>query len=205
VLRDEGHAYMLWEAGAGAEHTRVVDVHVALPAYVAKSGGVLADHAFGSGGEVGALERVDWLRLALPGRGGGIVDYRLVLKGLWSADDLRDLRARGRAPAGLATAREWVSETPVVLHRHPKVRRGQFVKDGPVQQVHAYLQRAGFPAAEVELVEDRPRWVKFRRQRRRGAGGVGAWGFRLTFAEPVSGPIAVGALAHFGLGRFRPA
>lgn len=30
----------------------------------------------------------------------------------------------------------------------------------------------------------------------------GSW--RLTFAEPVSGPLALGFACHFGLGLFRP-
>lgn len=49
------------------------------------------------------------------------------------------------------------------------------------------------------------RWIEFRRERASGGGSRGSdrgYGFRLTFDEPVSGPITLGYGAHFGLGQF---
>jgi CRISPR-associated protein Csb2 len=50
-------------------------------------------------------------------------------------------------------------------------------------------------------------WLKFGRMRANGGGSVAAakgYGFRLTFREPVSGPVALGYGCHFGLGQFVP-
>jgi CRISPR-associated protein Csb2 len=52
-----------------------------------------------------------------------------------------------------------------------------------------------------------PRWRHYRRVRRdegKGPPQVLAVGIRLTFAEPVQGPIALGYGSHFGLGFMRP-
>ncbi len=48
-------------------------------------------------------------------------------------------------------------------------------------------------------------WLKFRRERLTGGGsqaGSSGFGFRLTFSEEVTGPIALGYGCHFGLGAF---
>ena len=203
-LQDEGHAYLVWTAGRGPGAKRVTHVHVALPHYRPGGEGERATHAF-SRDEEATFARLRTLRLFLPGRGDGPTSFRLVLEGLWSAHDLEQLRYLDRAPPALHHAQDWISETPVVLFRHPKVRDGRFIKDAPTEQVKAYLERAGFPAAEVRLCEEQKSWARFRRRRKDGRGGVGAWGFELRFDEPVAGPIALGAMAHLGMGRFRPA
>ena len=204
VLRDKGHAHLCWSSEVPG---RVTHLHVTLPSYQPHGQGALATHAF-SDVEVGTLRTLNRLYVPLPGRGGGVVPYRLVLEGLWSDDDLRTLRELRRAPPLLQVAQEWVSETPVLLPRHPKIRQGSYVKDSPCEQVADSLARAGFPSAEVELdTSDRGRWAPFVRRRRGlgpGRGGVGVWSFRIRFSEPVAGPVAVGALSHFGMGRFEP-
>jgi CRISPR-associated protein Csb2 len=51
-------------------------------------------------------------------------------------------------------------------------------------------------------------WRHFRQQRVFGNGRRGSdfgKGFEIEFAEPVSGPIALGYACHFGLGLFVPA
>lgn len=107
-------------------------------------------------------------------------------------------------PQLLGPARRWRSLTPFGLVRHPKTRGGR-LRDGPEEQVRIELERRGFPPpTEVELL--RGSWHRFRSSR------VGAtrlqrarvFGVRLVFAEPVRGPIALGALCHFGLGVFIP-
>ena len=74
------------------------------------------------------------------------------------------------------------------------------------------LDRRGWPEPKrVECVSEtvarghRLRWLRFRRHRRSGRGRQGvpwAFGFQLEFAEPVTGPLALGYGAHFGLGQF---
>lgn len=104
---------------------------------------------------------------------------------------------------------KWRSHTPFLLVRHPKVRgrdQGRRVLDDPVAQVRLELGRRGLPPPTAV----RPargagyRWLEFRTHRPRDAGAPGAWGFEVEFAEPVSGPIALGRLSHFGLGLFLP-
>lgn len=56
-----------------------------------------------------------------------------------------------------------------------------------------------------ELKGLRRHWVEFRRWRRRQRPPVaGAYGFRLTFAEPVAGPVVLGFGCHHGLGLYVP-
>lgn len=61
---------------------------------------------------------------------------------------------------------------------------------------------------EVQL-QGRPlAWRYFRQQRVLGNGRRGndfGKGFEIEFAEPVSGPLALGYACHFGLGLFIPA
>jgi len=64
------------------------------------------------------------------------------------------------------------------------------------------------PVTSTDLAGHKTRWLKFRRDRnhgngRRASSGYG-YGFRIIFPEPVSGPIALGYGAHFGLGLFVP-
>jgi len=47
------------------------------------------------------------------------------------------------------------------------------------------------------------RWLEFRRNRKDDPAQIG-YGFELEFAEPVTGPVALGYGAHFGLGQFVP-
>lgn len=108
-------------------------------------------------------------------------------------------------PRMLGPSRVWQSLTPFGLTRHPKRRGGQVI-DGPADQLRRELALRGcFPEPEaVELV--RGSWLQFRRARP-GASRLeapNAVGLRVVFAEEVGGPIALGALSHFGLGVFEP-
>lgn len=103
-------------------------------------------------------------------------------------------------PRLLGPAREWKSLTPFALIRHPKKRRGEVV-DGPEEQVARELAHRGLPVPEdIELRQGG--WHRFRasklgasRLERRGLVGV-----KIRFPHEVSGPIAIGALSHYGLG-----
>jgi len=125
-----------------------------------------------------------------------------------------------------APATTWQTTTPFVLTRHPKTHRNGHPKlgadgrqiDGPEAQLRREWEqrRRDDPTLPALLaVEPVPylrvggriiRWLDFRRWRTRGGGRGTGWGvgFRLTFAAPVSGPLALGYGCHYGLGQFAP-
>lgn len=156
--------------------------------------------------EQDALGKVSEQGLRRPGE----APWNLVLVGMGPAREFA-------APV-LAASKVWISATPFVLTRHPKLRgdtKGgavpKRVVDGPEDQLRLELSRRGFP--EPAKVEPLPRarlrgrelpWLAFYRWRGRGSRVEHACGFRLEFEEPVRGPIALGYGAHYGLGLFLP-
>ncbi len=114
-------------------------------------------------------------------------------------------------------ARMWESITPVVLDRFPKVRgegRSKLI-DSPAEQLEAMVRRRFDIDVEIDL------WQPGAHVRRRGGVGARVDTFRssrrgkserlppavgatLRFAAPITGPIVLGRLAHFGLGQFEP-
>lgn len=109
-----------------------------------------------------------------------------------------------RLPMLVGPAPEWASLTPFGLVRHTKRRAGRAV-DGPVDQIARELTLRGFPSPNaIELIKGP--WLEHRRSRpgRPNLEAPRAVGARLSFEAPVSGPIALGALSHFGLGLFVP-
>lgn len=119
----------------------------------------------------------------------------------------------------LPTACVWRSVTPYVATRHYK-ERGKKRDAFPHEQLtevdlREELQRRGLPEP-VRIVEipvlalDGGRtlhWREFRQQRVWGSGRRGntfGRGFEIEFAQPVTGPLALGYAAHFGLGVFEP-
>jgi CRISPR-associated protein Csb2 len=154
---------------------------------------VWAPEGFGSH-EVGCLANVGSVRLA-----GLPEPLRVALTALGCVEDLV-------LPQLLGCSKRWRSLTPFGLIRHPK-RRGGLVVDGPKDQIRRELAvRGGFPEPiNIELCPGA--WLEFRRtrpfvSRLEAARVVGA---HVTFPEPVRGPVALGALCHFGLGLFVPA
>lgn len=103
----------------------------------------------------------------------------------------------------LSGAHVWESLTPFV-----PARRSQAPWDEHVEaQVRQELVWRGLPEpSKVELL--RGGWARFRTHRHRGAesrrDAPRAAGVRIRFGAPISGPISLGALSHFGLGLFRP-
>ena len=144
----------------------------------------------------------------------GKPDLFPVLIGMGQPDDFAGPPGlEGHCPA-LASATVWISRTPYLLTRHPK-KNG---KDSPEEQVRRDLASAGLPEpSRVETLSREQsgartkrkkfRWVEFARDRKSGGGrratSIGH-GFRLVFDSPVTGPIALGYGAHFGLGLFWP-
>jgi CRISPR-associated protein Csb2 len=104
----------------------------------------------------------------------------------------------------------WRSVTPFVPQRHTKLRGGRWI-DSPEDQLRRSLEQLGLtpthisPLPEARVAGSALAWHRFRRRRLTGGGSLGdgrGVGFELSFAESVSGPIAVGYGAHFGLGCF---
>jgi len=162
------------------------------------------------------LHQLDWAW----GRRGH--DLQLVLVGMGEPGDFAGNAWLDGACPLLSTARTWVSRTPFVPTRHAKRRRnGTPRRDdrdlwigSPEHDLRRLLAEGGFPEpGSVTQVNDtslggrRTRWMQFRTIRPNGAGRRGGnqgYGFRVEFPEPVTGPMALGYGAHFGLGTFVP-
>lgn len=203
LCRGHGHAFILPEANR--QQGRIT--HVTICAAMGFEDGALR-----------ALHRLSkvW------GHGGH--DVQTVLIGVGGPESFAgtDLDA-GECPL-LVESSVWVSRTPFVPTRHPKVTRRGLPKEdadglqigSPEHDLRRLLRELGARYPEPTRVErtggtylggKAVRWSAFRTQRDDGggkrAGGVG-YGFRIEFPEPVRGPIAVGYGAHFGLGTFVP-
>jgi len=135
-------------------------------------------------------------------------DLHLVLIGLGRPEDYGGHTRGGAATAIAGTSRRWRSVTPFILTRHPKRRRGAWQDTAEDQVRRACEQLVGVAPAEVGRTtgDERPNaWRGFYLQRKRGSGARASnqpYGFRLSFDVPVTGPIALGYGAHFGLGQF---
>lgn len=155
--------------------------------------------------------------------GHGGHDIQLILLGVGQPEDFAGLdESRGESPM-LAKSDRWISRTPFVSTRHPKATKTGLPKldDNGLQigsaehELRRLLKLSSFPepisvvpVTSTDLAGHETRWLKFRRDRnhgngRRASSGYG-YGFRIIFPEPVSGPIALGYGAHFGLGLFVP-
>ena len=108
----------------------------------------------------------------------------------------------------------WISITPYAPGRRwcknwsdPKLRQEHVVND--LKRELGFRERP-VPGQIEELgigEFEGHDWRRFRRGRpRRGEQGQNrpAIPLRLTFAEPVEGPLVLGGLSHFGLGLFLP-
>jgi CRISPR-associated protein Csb2 len=131
-------------------------------------------------------------------RGGG--EWRVALEGIGDSS----VGHRLTAPA-----RVWESVTPYL---HPWHVKKQFAIEDQIRRECrerglpevASLER--LPSVRVGNMDRRP--IDFHRFRsRRGLSQPDRHGsfWRLRFAEPPSGPLALGFACHFGLGLFRPA
>jgi len=116
----------------------------------------------------------------------------------------------------LVSSRRWVTATPVVLDRFPK-RRGpgkSIEVDGAAEQISLGLRRQGATPISIDIwaagrcVEFgngmRAKIESFQRVRSRERGLRPAIGASIELADATVGPLVLGRLAHFGLGRFEP-
>jgi len=115
----------------------------------------------------------------------------------------------------------WVSATPFVVTRYPKLRGAK--RDRPedyaspqIFACHVLIQelkRRELPEVvsigfENLIGVHKLRSIQFKRFRSRKRGDDGGnrptGGFRITFTKPVRGPLCLGHSCHFGLGLFFP-
>lgn len=151
------------------------------------------------------LEAIGALRTIF--RQGNRPDVRLVLTGLGEAEQFGD------GPI-FARSRRWRSVTPFSLPRFASRGAGKppRPRDLPEAQLVRELRVRGLPEpvsikrTEGYAAGGRPlvRWLEFHTRRFNGTEGFGLAGFELEFAEPISGPLALGFGCHFGLGLFLP-
>jgi len=152
---------------------------------------------------------------------GSEPSVQLSLQGIGQPEDFGGLDPyRGQCPL-LAKARCWVSRTPFIPTRHPKVTRAGAIKrdatglqiGSPEHELRRLLKLGGFPEPVlVESVngtwlgEQEVAWASFVCKRSNGEGRRAAYdrgyGFRIGFSEDVLGPVAVGYASHFGVGGF---
>ena len=128
--------------------------------------------------------------------------------------------SKGQCPL-LAKSRCWISRTPFIPTRHPKVTRAGAIKfddaglqiGSPEHELRRLLRLDRFPELmAVELVREtrlgalEVPWADFVCIRSNGQGRRAAYdrgyGFRIKFAKEVRGPVAVGYGSHFGIGGF---
>lgn len=139
--------------------------------------------------DVAALTRIDQLRFGEP----GFRPLRLAVEASGSMSDL--------LPEWVGPARRWRSVTPFCPYRHPQKR--QLTSDFLAAEVGRELTTRGLPPVfEVRTMGGA--WLSFRRRRTLQDPELRGFGLELIFDEPVEGPLALGALSHFGLGLFRP-
>lgn len=132
---------------------------------------------------------------------GGVGELAIRFAGAGTAKDFKKIP---EVSFLLRKARVWQSRTPLVLPRFRK-KSGKNTPDG---QVIAELASRNIPAPDkIEWLRDESIALRhFIRKRRKKAPPPEDYGYavRLTFAEPVSGPICLGYASHFGLGLFKP-
>jgi CRISPR-associated protein Csb2 len=177
------------------------------------------DHPFYLSSDSHASGRVDRIDVWFP-QGCTHAEYRAVtsievLKDRLAFEGELTLRFLGSVEP--LRARVWTTATPVVLDRFPKVRGingSRRVVDAPDEQLRAMIMRRLDEPCEVELLphtETVPlgavhgtRLDAFRHARRGKRPTHPIVGATITFDREVAGPIVLGQLAHFGLGRFEP-
>ena len=103
------------------------------------------------------------------------------------------------------------SVTPFVPPRYYRRGRGE-IADWLIEEVRRECGHHGIPhPIHVNFIPKLSgnrgrdfRWLEFRRNRQGDRAQIG-YGFEMEFAQPITGPIALGYGCHFGLGLFMPA
>jgi CRISPR-associated protein Csb2 len=147
--------------------------------------------------------------------GHGGHDLQLVLLGVGNGNTFADCPL-------FAAATVWRSLTPFIATRHPKTHRDGRPKldaegwpiGSAAHDLPRLLAETGRPLPDklepldaIPAGSRRLRALEFQTDRFHGEGrhgGQTGTACKLTFAEPVNGPLALGYAAHFGLGLFVP-
>jgi CRISPR-associated protein Csb2 len=128
-------------------------------------------------------------------------EWRLVLENLGQAAQI------GAQSLLLGSSRTWISLTPYLHPWHRKKNLGvedQLRRECSGRRLPAVMAAEPLPSIRLRGRDRRP--VHFHRIRsKRGLTQPDTHGgfWRLTFAEPVQGPLALGFGCHFGLGLFQ--
>ena len=203
-LRDEEHSHAFW-LPEDADRDGLID-HVIV---FAKAG---FDRTVQ--GRLDCLRSL-WIEHGAPDEEGerGRKEWRLALEGFGTREDFESDSAL------LKSSTVWESATPYLRPWHgprgfeeteTQIRRElskRLLRDGRAVRIEPILNAAGQPCY-IPVASDKPPEpvVKFHRVRaRRGLDQPDAFGasLRLSFDEPIAGPLALGFGAHFGLGLFR--
>lgn len=155
-------------------------------------------------------------------------DLQLVLLGIGDPMDFGGFDPSAGQSSDLAGSCTWISRTPYVPTHHLKIRRSErtdaaeyhrAVERELAANVRLELRRRSrlsMFAQEVKVTVSaetqstslggkRVRWMEFTRERKGGGGRHGGnrgYGVRLTFPDPITGPVVLGYGCHFGLGQF---
>jgi len=139
-------------------------------------------------------------------------EWRVTFDAAGCADIVDEERWTGEALSDdlyLRKSASWVSVTPYL---HPWYRKKNF---GIEDQIWRECRERGLPEPQLErresiTVRERERrpvhFYRFRTRGRRRSSQPDKQGsfWRLSFPDPVAGPLALGFGCHFGLGMFRP-
>jgi CRISPR-associated protein Csb2 len=140
---------------------------------------------------------------------GGVGDIQLAVVGYGDVTLLRQLppplhHQVEQLLGPVNGSRYWESVTPFVLPRFLKPRG----KNTFLGQINAELASRRLPAVKSYLIDGELTRDLRHHVRRRNHGGdlptadIG-YGLRLTFSEPMYGPLMLGYASHYGLGLFR--
>lgn len=137
----------------------------------------------------------------------GLMPARVLLTGLGAVED--------HAPELGATSARWTSLSPFVPSHHQKDRRfdgdriGPFFKAFLIAEIERELHHRGHEVTVTDL-RARPlgqgeaaaqRYRRYRLGQRLADARPGVW-LEVELGADVAGPLALGALSHFGLGLF---
>ncbi len=148
--------------------------------------------------EVAALGAIRRLRLH---GGDGLGGERSLAVGFEASGELADLDLGG----AVGSAARWTTATPFLPQRH---RKGEPMDDFLADCVRRELSTRGVDIPFILEPDRRTSWGSFRRYRRaeRLRHARPGYGFSLVFEQPVGlsdgGPLCIGSLSHFGMGRF---
>lgn len=177
--------------------------------------GNLHRHAFYLPWDENGDGRIDRLILHVPeGMDAGTFRVQPRLKRLWGRSGeewalaLENLAGADAGGPLLASASDWISVTPYLHPWHLKRNlnvEAQIRRECSIRQIPEPVELTQLPA--ITLGVRMRRTIDFRRFRekrdQRQPDRLGSF-WRIRFARPLPGPLALGFGCHFGLGLFRP-